>query len=182
MHFSFPTRVTCPDHLPIVYSFTIIMFDEEESTTSEAGDYAFFSIPWSFHYHRGAQAVHTAQCAMMCAVVPCTRARDGTARHVAGKGRAASAIGGEGERTLSERQMICLLRYGGGAGSTIQFAHLHRALHACRNLVHLCTIMSKYALSALFQNSVYVILLGQWFSNCVPRILWKYLLLGYDAV
>jgi hypothetical protein len=34
---------------------------------------------------------------------PCTCARDGTARHVAGEGRAASAIGGEGERTLGER-------------------------------------------------------------------------------
>jgi hypothetical protein len=44
--------------------------------------------------------VHSAQCAMMCAAV-C--ARDGTARHIAGEGRAASAIGGEGERTLSER-------------------------------------------------------------------------------
>jgi hypothetical protein len=54
-------------------------------------------------YDRGAQAVHSAQCAMMCAAVPWTRARDGTARHVAGEGRAASAIGGEGERTLSER-------------------------------------------------------------------------------
>jgi hypothetical protein len=51
---------------------------------------------------------------MMCAAVPCTRARDGTAWHVAGEGRAASAVGGEGERNLSERQMICLLRYGGG--------------------------------------------------------------------
>jgi hypothetical protein len=44
-----------------------------------------------------------AQCAMMCAAVPCTRARDGTARHVAGEGRAASTIGGEDERPLSER-------------------------------------------------------------------------------
>jgi hypothetical protein len=26
----------------------------------------------------------------------------------------------------------------GGAGSTSQFAHLHSALQACRNLVHLC--------------------------------------------
>jgi hypothetical protein len=34
---------------------------------------------------------------------PCTRARDGPARHVAGEGMAASAIGGDGERTLSER-------------------------------------------------------------------------------
>jgi hypothetical protein len=59
--------------------------------------------------------VHSAQCAMMRAAVLCTRARDGTARHVAGEGR---EIGGEGERTLSERQMIYLLRYGGGAGST----------------------------------------------------------------
>jgi hypothetical protein len=40
---------------------------------------------------------------MMSAAVPCTRARDGTARHVAGEGRAALVIGGEGERTLSER-------------------------------------------------------------------------------
>jgi hypothetical protein len=47
--------------------------------------------------------VHSAQRAMMCAAVPCMRARDGTARHVAGEGRAASAIGGEGERTPSER-------------------------------------------------------------------------------
>jgi hypothetical protein len=47
--------------------------------------------------------VHSAQCAKMSAAVPCTRARDGTARHVAGERRAASAIGGEGERTLSER-------------------------------------------------------------------------------
>jgi hypothetical protein len=38
--------------------------------------------------------VHSAQCAMMCAAVPCTRERDGTARHVAGEGRPASAIGG----------------------------------------------------------------------------------------
>jgi hypothetical protein len=52
---------------------------------------------------RGAQAVHSAQCAIMCAAVPCTRARDGTAWHVPGEGRAATAIGGEGERTLSER-------------------------------------------------------------------------------
>jgi hypothetical protein len=55
------------------------------------------------NYIRGAQAVHSAQCAMMGAALPCTRARDGPARHVAGEGRAASAIGGEGERTLSER-------------------------------------------------------------------------------
>jgi hypothetical protein len=33
----------------------------------------------------------------------CTRARDGTARHVAGERRAASAFGGEGERTPNER-------------------------------------------------------------------------------
>jgi hypothetical protein len=38
----------------------------------------------------------------MCAAVPCT-GRNGPARHVAGEGRAASAVGGEGERTLSER-------------------------------------------------------------------------------
>jgi hypothetical protein len=57
----------------------------------------------TFRYIRGAQAVHSAQCAMKCAAVPCTRARDGTARHVADEGMAASAIGGEGERTLSER-------------------------------------------------------------------------------
>jgi hypothetical protein len=44
-----------------------------------------------------------AQCTMMRAAVPYTRARDGTARHVAGEGRAASAIGGEGEQTLSAR-------------------------------------------------------------------------------
>jgi hypothetical protein len=31
-------------------------------------------------YGRGAQAVHSAQCAMMCTAVSCTRARDGTAR------------------------------------------------------------------------------------------------------
>jgi hypothetical protein len=45
-----------------------------------------------------------------------------------------------GKRTDSEweRQMICLLHTVGGAGSTSQFAHLHSALHACRNLVHLC--------------------------------------------
>jgi hypothetical protein len=55
-------------------------------------------------YIRGAQAVHSAQCAIMCAAVPCTRARDRTARHVAGEGKAASAIGGEGERILSERE------------------------------------------------------------------------------
>jgi hypothetical protein len=47
--------------------------------------------------------VHSAQCAMMRAAVSCTCARDGTVRHVAGEGRAASAIGGEGEQTLSER-------------------------------------------------------------------------------
>jgi hypothetical protein len=47
--------------------------------------------------------VHSAQCAMMGAAVPCMHPRDGTARHVAGEGRFASAIGGEGERTLSER-------------------------------------------------------------------------------
>jgi hypothetical protein len=47
--------------------------------------------------------VHRAQCAMSCAAVPFTSARNGKARHVAGEGRAALAIGGEGERTLSER-------------------------------------------------------------------------------
>jgi hypothetical protein len=52
---------------------------------------------------RGALAVHSALCTMMSAAVPCKRARDGKARHVAGEGRAASAIGGESERTLSER-------------------------------------------------------------------------------
>jgi hypothetical protein len=36
--------------------------------------------------------VHSAQCTMMCAAVPCTRARDGTARHVAGEGRAAAVV------------------------------------------------------------------------------------------
>jgi hypothetical protein len=46
--------------------------------------------------------VHSAQCAMICAAVPCT-GWNGPARHVAGEGRAASATGGEGERTLSER-------------------------------------------------------------------------------
>jgi hypothetical protein len=40
--------------------------------------YTFRSIP--FLYSRGAKAVHSAQCAMMCAAVPCARARDGTAR------------------------------------------------------------------------------------------------------
>jgi hypothetical protein len=54
----------------------------------------------SILYSRGAQAVQSAQCAMICAAVPCTRARDGTARLVAGEGRAASAIGGEDERTF----------------------------------------------------------------------------------
>jgi hypothetical protein len=43
--------------------------------------------------------VYSAQCAMMCTAVPCTRAQDGTAPHVAGEGRTASAIGGEGGRT-----------------------------------------------------------------------------------
>jgi hypothetical protein len=47
--------------------------------------------------------VHSAQCAIMCVAVPCTSAPDGTVRHIAGEGRAASAIRGEGERTLSER-------------------------------------------------------------------------------
>jgi hypothetical protein len=47
--------------------------------------------------------VHSAQCAMMGAAVPCKGARDGTARHVAGERKAASAIGKEGERTLSVR-------------------------------------------------------------------------------
>jgi hypothetical protein len=47
--------------------------------------------------------VHSAQYAMRCAAVPCTRARNGTTRRVAGEGRVASEIGGEGERTLSER-------------------------------------------------------------------------------
>jgi hypothetical protein len=47
--------------------------------------------------------VHSAQCAMMCAALPWTRARDRAARHVAGEGRAASKIGVEDERTLSER-------------------------------------------------------------------------------
>jgi hypothetical protein len=46
-------------------------------------------------YTTGTQAMHSAQCATMCAAVACTRARDGTARHVAGEGRAASAIGGK---------------------------------------------------------------------------------------
>jgi hypothetical protein len=70
-------------------------------------------------YSRGAQAVHSAQCAMMCSAVPCTRVRDETARHVAGEWTAPSAIGGEGERTLSERDRWSAC-YGivGGAGST----------------------------------------------------------------
>jgi hypothetical protein len=60
--------------------------------------------------------VHSAQCAMICAAV---RARDGTGRHVAGEGRVASAIGGEVERTLSERDRLSAC-YGmvGGVGST----------------------------------------------------------------
>jgi hypothetical protein len=37
-----------------------------------------------------------------CAVNACT-GWNGLARHVAGEGRAATTIGGEGERTLSER-------------------------------------------------------------------------------
>jgi hypothetical protein len=53
-----------------------------------------------------------------CAVHACT-GWNSPARHVAGEGRAASAIGGEGERTLSvrDRWSAC---YGmvGGAGST----------------------------------------------------------------
>jgi hypothetical protein len=64
------------------------------------------------------------------------------ARHVAGEVRVASAIGGEGERTLSERDRSSAC-YGIVGGAVLvrhsQFAHLHSALHACRNLVHLCS-------------------------------------------
>jgi hypothetical protein len=35
--------------------------------------------------------------------------------------------------------MICLLRYGGGCSVVNQSAHLHSAMHACRNLVQLCS-------------------------------------------
>jgi hypothetical protein len=49
-------------------------------------------------YTRGAQAVHSAECVTMCAAVPCT-GWNGPARYVAGVGRAAWAIGGEGQRT-----------------------------------------------------------------------------------
>jgi hypothetical protein len=55
-----------------------------------------------YDYTIGAQAVQSAQCAMMCAAVPCT-GWNGPAWHVAGEGRAASAIGGEGELTLRKR-------------------------------------------------------------------------------
>jgi hypothetical protein len=64
---------------------------------------------------------------------------NGPARHVAGKGRAASAIGEEGERTLSERETDNLPAtvWWGVQIRHSRFAHLHSALHACRNLVHL---------------------------------------------
>jgi hypothetical protein len=73
--------------------------------------------------------VYSAQCAMMGAAVLCTRARDVTARHVAGEGRAASAIGGEGERTLSERDRFACYCMVGGAGSTqpVRTVHCTRA-------------------------------------------------------
>jgi hypothetical protein len=80
--------------------------------------------------------VHSAQCAM-CAAVPCTRARDGTAGHVAGEGRVASAIGGEGERTLNEREMICLLWCGGGC--RFDTASWHTCTVHCTHAGILCT-------------------------------------------
>jgi hypothetical protein len=51
--------------------------------------------------------MQSAQCAMMCAAYCCVvhacTGWNGPARHVTGEGRAALAIGREGERTLSER-------------------------------------------------------------------------------
>jgi hypothetical protein len=74
--------------------------------------------------------VHSAQCAMMCAAVPCTRAWDGTAWHVACEGRAASAIGGEGERTLSERDRSSA-RYGMVGGCRFDTASSHTCTVHC---------------------------------------------------
>jgi hypothetical protein len=71
-----------------------------------------------------------------CAVHACT-GWNGPARHVAGEGRASSAIGGEGERTLSERDMICLLRYRGGC--RFDTASSHTCTVHCTLAGILCT-------------------------------------------
>jgi hypothetical protein len=82
--------------------------------------------------------VHSAQCEMMCAAVPCTRARDGPARHVPGVGRAASAIGEEGERALSERDRWSAC-YGMVCGCRFDTASSHTCTVHCTRAGILCT-------------------------------------------
>jgi hypothetical protein len=89
-----------------------------------------------------------------CAVHVCT---GWPGRHVAGEGRAAAVVAvAVSAFSEWERQMICLLRYGGGVQVRhSQFAHLHSALHACRNLVHICyTALSGKASTEWIGNHV----------------------------
>jgi hypothetical protein len=84
-----------------------------------------------------------------CAAVPCT-GWNGPARHVAGEGRAASAIGGEGEQTLRERQMICLLWYGGGR--RFDTVSSHNCTVHCTRAEILCTSVLTEILEELCEQ------------------------------
>jgi hypothetical protein len=67
------------------------MWEEEIATHSNYGP----TLTHQTLYSRGAQAVHSAQCAMMCAAVLARvhgMERPGPARHVAGEGRAAAVL------------------------------------------------------------------------------------------
>jgi hypothetical protein len=58
--------------------------------------------------------------------------------------------------------LLATVLRGGGAGSTSQFAHLHSALHACRNLMHLWAIVIYQVMSALVLMRVLI-----YFECCV---------------
>jgi hypothetical protein len=89
--------------------------------------------------------MHSAQCAMMCAAV-WTRTRDATAQPSLAcrwwvKGRVGKW---RGRRTDSEweRQMICLLQYGGGC--RFHIASLHTCTVHCTREGILCTSALKH--------------------------------------
>jgi hypothetical protein len=97
--------------------------------------------------HKPCTAQSVRWCVLLC------RARNWTARHVAGEGRAASPIGGEGERTLSERDRWSAC-YGmmEGAGSTQPVRTCTRAWILCTSGLdgfYSCSVFKRLSIIGL---------------------------------
>jgi hypothetical protein len=81
--------------------------------------------------------MHSAQCAMMCAVHACT-GWNGPPCSWWGEGRCCCCCWGERVFWVRETDDLPATVWWGVRVRHSQFAHLHSALHACGNLVHLC--------------------------------------------